>query len=107
MELMNKMMADPAKIVEAQAALWKNYMDLWQNAARRASGEETKPLVTPETGDKRFKSEEWSQNQIFDYIKQSYLMTTNWIQDTVAHVDGLDEQTRSRLPTSSGRTRMC
>lgn len=96
MELMNKMMADPGKIIEAQAALWKNYMDLWQNAALRATGEEAKPLVTPESGDKRFKSEEWSQNQIFDYIKQSYLMTAGWIQDTVAEVDGLDKQTKKK-----------
>ena len=96
MELMNKMMADPGKIIEAQAALWKNYMDLWQNAALRASGEEPKPLVAPESGDKRFKSDEWSQNQIFDYIKQSYLMTAGWIQDTVAEVDGLDSQTKKK-----------
>ncbi|MDF2366432.1 class I poly(R)-hydroxyalkanoic acid synthase [Sneathiella sp.] len=96
MDLMNKMMADPGKIIEAQAALWKNYMDLWQNAALRARGEETKPLVTPESGDKRFKSEEWSQNQIFDYIKQSYLMTAKWIQDTVSDVEGLDKQTQKK-----------
>ncbi len=96
MELMNKMMADPGKIIEAQAALWKNYMNLWQNAAMRASGEETAPLVTPESGDKRFKSEEWSQNQIFDYIKQSYLMTANWIQETVSDVEGLDKQTKKK-----------
>ena len=96
MELMNKMMADPARIIEAQAALWKNYMDLWQNAARRASGEEIAPLVAPDAADKRFKSEEWSQNQIFDYIKQSYLLTANWIQDTVAEVEGLDDYTRKK-----------
>ncbi|MCC3304809.1 class I poly(R)-hydroxyalkanoic acid synthase [Sneathiella sp. HT1-7] len=96
MELMNKMMADPAKIVEAQAALWKNYMNLWQNAAMRASGEETPPLVTPQAGDKRFKSDEWSENQIFDYIKQSYLMTANWIQETVSEVEGLDKQTKTK-----------
>ncbi|MAL80026.1 MAG: class I poly(R)-hydroxyalkanoic acid synthase [Sneathiella sp.] len=96
MELMNKMMADPARIIEAQAALWKNYMDLWQNAARRAGGEEIAPMVVPDAADKRFKSEEWSQNQIFDYIKQSYLLTANWLQDTVAEVEGLDKQTRKK-----------
>ncbi|WP_334128792.1 PHA/PHB synthase family protein [Sneathiella sp.] len=97
MELMNRMMADPARIVEAQAALWKSYMDLWQNAARRASGEDVAPLAVPDATDKRFKSEEWSQNQIFDYIKQSYLLTADWIQNTIADVDGLDAPTRKKV----------
>ncbi|WP_373089956.1 PHA/PHB synthase family protein [Sneathiella sp.] len=95
-DMTTKMMANPGKVMEAQATLWKNYLDLWQNTALRASGKETEPMVKPEPGDKRFKSEEWSQNQIFDYIKQSYLLTANWIQDTVADVDGLDATERKK-----------
>lgn len=96
MEMTARMMTDPTKVMEAQAELWKNYMELWQNTALRASGTATEPLVKPEAGDKRFKSEEWSHNQIFDYIKQSYLLTSKWLQDTVADVDGLDEHTRKK-----------
>src|SRR5690606_4710191 len=51
----------------------------------------------PDATDKRFKSEEWSQNQIFDYIKQSYLLTADWIQNTIADVDGLDAPTRKKV----------
>lgn len=97
MDMTAKMMTDPAKILEAQTALWKNYLDLWQNAAMRASGQETDPMVTPEAGDKRFKSDEWNKNQVFDYIKQSYLLTSNWVQDTVADVEGLDEHTKKKV----------
>lgn len=97
MEMTAQMMTDPAKILEAQTTLWKNYLDLWQNAALRATGQETDPLIEPEAGDKRFKSEEWSQNQIFDYIKQSYLLTSNWVQDTVSEVDGLDDHTKKKV----------
>lgn len=97
MDMTAKMMTDPAKILEAQTTLWKNYLDLWQNAAMRASGQEADPMITPEAGDKRFKSDEWNKNQVFDYIKQSYLLTSNWVQDTVADVEGLDEHTKKKV----------
>ena len=31
-----------------------------------------------------FRDKDWQENQIFDFIKQSYLLTANWMQDTVA-----------------------
>jgi len=97
MELSQKMMSDPAKLMQAQADLWKGYMDLWQNMALAASGKEAKPVIQPEKGDKRFRSDDWTQNQIFDYIKQSYLLTSKWVNDTVASVDDLDEESRKKV----------
>ena len=41
-----------------------------------------------------FRSQE---NQVFDFIKQSYLLTANWMQDTVAKVEGIDDDTRKRV----------
>ncbi len=38
-DLAEKMLADPAKLVEAQAALWQSYARLWENTAKRLAGE--------------------------------------------------------------------
>ncbi|MEE1556263.1 MAG: class I poly(R)-hydroxyalkanoic acid synthase, partial [Alphaproteobacteria bacterium] len=97
MELTAQMMADPAKMVEAQMDLWQDYMNLWQNAAKGMLGEGAEPLITPGKGDKRFRGEEWENNQIFDFIKQSYLLTSRWVQNTVHEVDGLDEATARKV----------
>ena len=97
MELTAQMMADPAKMVEAQMGLWQDYMNLWQNAAKGMLGEGAEPVITPEKGDKRFRGEEWESNQIFDFIKQSYLLTSRWVQNTVNEVDGLDEATARKV----------
>ncbi|MBL6952766.1 MAG: class I poly(R)-hydroxyalkanoic acid synthase [Alphaproteobacteria bacterium] len=97
MELTSKMMSDPAKLVEAQMGLWQDYMNLWQNAAKSMLGEGAEPLVRPEKGDKRFRGEEWENNQIFDFIKQSYLLTSRWVQNTVHDVEGLDEATARKV----------
>ena len=96
-ELLRGMVADPAVVMEAQFQLWRDYMGLWEHTARRMMGGEATPLVAPAPGDKRFKDKEWQENQIFDFIKQSYLLTANWLQGTVAKVDGIDMLTRRRI----------
>ena len=97
MEMTAKMMADPAKIVEAQLNLWQNYLSLWQHSAARMMGQESDPVATPERGDRRFKDAAWDENQIFDFIKQSYLLTARWMQETVHGVEGLDEKTARKV----------
>jgi polyhydroxyalkanoate synthase len=95
--LLRGMVADPAVVMEAQFDLWRDYMGLWERTARRMMGDNTAPLVQPAAGDKRFKDKDWQENQIFDFIKQSYLLTANWLQTTVAKVDSVDPQTRRRI----------
>ncbi|MGH6887881.1 MAG: class I poly(R)-hydroxyalkanoic acid synthase [Rhizomicrobium sp.] len=97
LELLRGMVADPAAIMEAQFALWRDYMNLWESTARRMMGGEAQPVIAPTPGDKRFKDREWQENQIFDFIKQSYLLTANWLQTTVARVEGLDPKSRRRI----------
>ena len=44
--------------------------------------------------DKRFAHKEWSENALFEYLKQSYLLTSGWIQDTVGTVGEMDPKER-------------
>ena len=97
LELTQRMMADPAYLMKAQAELWQGYMNLWQYTAKRMMGEEAAPIASPSKGDKRFKDQEWEDNAVFDYIKQSYLMTARWMQDTVHKVDGIDDKQRKKI----------
>ncbi|MBV9419657.1 MAG: class I poly(R)-hydroxyalkanoic acid synthase, partial [Alphaproteobacteria bacterium] len=97
LELMKAMSTNPTAIVEAQFQLWKDFMGLWETTARRMMGSEVEPVVQPKPGDKRFKDKDWQENQVFDFIKQSYLLTANWIQNTVAGVEGVDADTKKRV----------
>ncbi|MBF0268998.1 MAG: class I poly(R)-hydroxyalkanoic acid synthase [Alphaproteobacteria bacterium] len=96
-EMMGQLAANPARLVEAQMNLWNDYMRLWQNTARRMLGEEADPIVAPEPADRRFKDEAWQSNEVFDYIKQSYLLTARWVQSVVGSVEGLDEKTARKV----------
>jgi len=97
MEMTRQMMVDPAKIAEAQVALWQDYMALWQSTAKRMAGEPTEPVIEPQKSDFRFKDAAWEENALFDYIKQSYLLTSRWMQNTVSDVDGLDAKTAQKV----------
>lgn len=96
-EVMKQLSTDPSALARAQMKLWEGYMDLWTTAARRASGQEVEPTVTPAKGDKRWRSDEWSDNPVLDVIKQSYLLTANWLVDTVSEVDGVDDDVKRRV----------
>jgi len=97
MEMTSRMMADPAKMVQANMALWQDYISLWQNSAARMMGGEVAPGVEPDKGDRRFKDDAWNENDIFDYIKQSYLLTSRWLQSTVGDIEGLSDKDAQKV----------
>src|ERR1700693_886261 len=53
---------DPQRALEVQTRLGKAYLDLWASAAKRLSGGEGAPFITPDKNDKRFSDPEWSSN---------------------------------------------
>ncbi len=97
MELTARMMTDPGRLVRAHMSLWEDYMNLWQTTARRMMGEAAEPVVTANESDRRFKDAAWEDNTLFDFIKQSYLLSSRWLQSTVSEVEGLDEKTSRKV----------
>ena len=95
-EVMTRLATTPDKLFKAQADLFGRYMDLWQNAARRAAGETPEPSAAPAKGDKRFNDKDWSENPVFDVVKQSYLVTSDWLNSLVSNVEGVDPLTKRR-----------
>jgi len=91
------MLSDPRRLVEAQVALWQDYAKLWENTARRMAGEEVEPAAAPEPGDRRFKDEAWSENPLYDHIKQSYLLASKFMLSTVRETEGLDAHTAHKV----------
>lgn len=96
-EVMSRLAAQPDRLLRAQADLFSRYMDLWQSAARRASGEEAQPVVAPAAGDKRFNDPDWVANPMFDMMKQSYLLSSNWLNSLVSEVEGVDPSNKRRV----------
>ncbi len=86
---------DPSKIIEAQASLTSDFMNLWSTALKRASGEEVAPVAEPDKRDGRFKDPDWN-HPTFDFIKQAYLIGSRWAETMVDKADDLDPHTREK-----------
>jgi polyhydroxyalkanoate synthase len=97
LEMTARMMVDPSKLMKAQMTLWQDYLTLWQRTTQRLLGQEAPPVIQPTKEDRRFKDSAWDENTLFDFIKQSYLLTARWMQSTVQDVDGLDSQTSRKV----------
>jgi len=69
--------------VQANSALQASYFEkqsqLW---ASMLSGK-PQSLVEPEPGDRRFSAREWRDNPYYDYLRQSYLLASRYLQDLV------------------------
>ena len=96
-QVIGRLAAQPERMMRAQGDLFAKYLELWQTTARRASGEASAPVVSPAKGDKRFNDPDWSDNPVFDVIKQSYLLTANFLNDMVSDVDGVDPLEKRRV----------
>src|ERR1700676_5688378 len=87
---------DPQRALDLQLSLGRSYLDLWAGAVKRMAGEKTEPAPEPSPKDKRFTDPEWSSNQFFDFLKQSYLLTVKWANHLVDHAEGLDPVTSQK-----------
>jgi polyhydroxyalkanoate synthase len=69
---------------EKQARLW----------TALASGKR-ETLAAPEPGDRRFAAKEWRDNPYYDYLKQSYLLAAQYVEELVAAAE-LEPQAKER-----------
>ncbi|GAB4442734.1 MAG: class I poly(R)-hydroxyalkanoic acid synthase [Rhodocyclaceae bacterium] len=97
MDMMAKLLANPYKLAQAQMNLVWDYFSLWQHSMLRFMGMHTSPVAAPRKGDARFRDEQWEEHFLFDFIKQSYLITARHIHNAVSNVEGLDENTQQKV----------
>jgi polyhydroxyalkanoate synthase len=90
---------DPAKLMEAQAQMWAEGLDIWQRALSpaRADGEEKSALAQKADKDRRFAAPEWRDNPLFDTIRQTYLLVSERLLGSVDAIEGVDAATREKM----------
>ncbi len=96
-DVIGQLASRPERLMRAQADLFSRYMDLWKSTTRRMAGEEANAVVEPAKGDKRFTDPDWSTNLAFDVMKQSYLLTSNWLNGLVSDVEDVDPMAKRRV----------
>ncbi len=91
------LLSNPAELLKVQQRAAADWLSLWTSAAARATGAKPEPLIEPERGDRRFKDPAWTDEPVFDTIKQAYLLAAKRALDLIENTQGLDEGTRTKV----------
>jgi polyhydroxyalkanoate synthase subunit PhaC len=85
---------------------WFNYVDFTQKYTQLVAsttlkfwglGQGVPSVAEPEKGDKRFSGLDWQINPVFDFLKQSYLLTATTLLKTAADTRGLNKREQHKL----------
>ncbi|WOH53561.1 alpha/beta hydrolase [Bradyrhizobium sp. sBnM-33] len=94
-KLMTKMMTNPAAVASAQIDLFYGGLNVWQKTAERMLMPRAQEANAPQ--DKRFKHPEWSENAIFGFVKDGYLVAAKSILTAIREVQGMDDATARKV----------
>ncbi len=99
-ELAQAVVRDAPRWQELQMRYYEDQAALWMNMLSRAAGQA--PAAPPPEAaaeafkDRRFSAPEWGEAPLFDYLRQSYLLTAHWLKDAVGSLE-LEAETKRRL----------
>jgi polyhydroxyalkanoate synthase len=97
LEVMQSTVAHPESLVATQMQL----ANAWMSAAARAltppAATPPAPLISPPAGDNRWKHAAWSENPLFNAVKQGYLLATKAVLDGIDQAPDIDPETKSRV----------
>jgi polyhydroxyalkanoate synthase len=86
----NSMVQNPTNMVEQQMNWWTQQVNLL-NDCILGNQEQTKET------DRRFRDPSWNDTPLYRYIKESYKLACDNIQQSVENSEGLDDETKTRL----------
>ena len=81
---------DPMAWMTAGAEAWSKGLEAWGKMLG----------ATAEAGqkkDRRFASPEWSENPVFETIKQSYLAISDRLLGSIEEIEGIDDEARQKM----------
>jgi polyhydroxyalkanoate synthase len=87
---------DPARFAALQSGYIAKQAQLWTAMLGSQGAAGAPAAVTPDAGDRRFAAKEWNDNPYFSYLKQSYLLTSRFLNELAEDVE-LDAKSKERL----------
>ena len=94
-EVLSNLYANPQQLINLQAKYIKNSVELLNYSLKKITGENPEPLYQPLKKDKRFQDESWNENNVFDIIKQTYLMNSEWLDSLLNNIN-IESKTKLR-----------
>ncbi|WP_341763723.1 class I poly(R)-hydroxyalkanoic acid synthase [Candidatus Tisiphia endosymbiont of Beris chalybata] len=86
-----QMLKNPEKLWQLNIEYIEKLRSLITNSLDKFIGKATAPLFSPNNKDRRFKDLAWENSAYFDFIKQFYLMSSEWLEKNITQYDLLPD----------------
>ncbi|HOL64083.1 MAG TPA: class I poly(R)-hydroxyalkanoic acid synthase [Accumulibacter sp.] len=103
MDLSVHLLSNPFRLARTQIELMRDHLRLAQHSLLKSMGLSSRDIATPASDDPRFDDQAWSNHFLFDFLKQSYLITSRHVHEALSHADGIHDATRGQLDTLTHR----
>src|SRR5262245_21594562 len=91
--LFTSVLSDPARLGHAQFSFWQRHAELWQRLVKTDSNNaEPQPIK-----DRRFRSEEWQRDVVFNTLMHSYLIGADWLRSLLTNRSDLPAADQKKL----------
>jgi len=97
MAFSEELAAHPDEVLVKQIKLQQDLMTLYQQTTLKFLGQEAEEVKAPSTSDKRFADPEWSENIVFSYIKQFYLILSDYLVDLSQSTGDLNQHAKDNM----------
>jgi polyhydroxyalkanoate synthase len=96
-ELSQAIMSHPDKWMKVQAQFYQDFFKIWLNFWSKQFGKnDVESVIKPSPKDTRFRAKEWEENAYLDFIKESYLLLSDFMMN-ILHEFPLEETKRKKL----------
>ena len=95
-ESFEKLSQHPEVFHKVKIGYLEDTLKLWDETLRRYMGENLSETISPEKEDQRFSDQAWSQNIVFNYVKQMYLIFTKWSVFTIENIPFESEEHKKK-----------
>jgi len=93
-QLITNVFANPHKSIALQKQYADNSIKIANYILAKMGGSSPPPPYEPDARDRRFRYEAWYTNIHFDFLKQTYLMNAEWLNELLDQADGADEKAK-------------
>ncbi|MCC8377104.1 MAG: class I poly(R)-hydroxyalkanoic acid synthase [Rickettsia endosymbiont of Graphium doson] len=83
--------ANPEKFCSINTQYIEKLRELTTNAFAKFVGSPAKAIFSPDNRDKRFKDSLWEENAYFDFVKQYYLLSAEWLKKNIDQYELSDD----------------
>lgn len=100
LDVWRSMLAAPQSVIETQSHFASAWMTLVSRTYARTSAPEMQrppSVIEAAPGDGRWKHPAWSENPMFDSLKQGYLLATQAVLDGIDRAPDVDDETKTRV----------